>query len=247
MRTIRALWRLSRMIQITLWRMFHLWFWETVKTKDKRRRDRLKVAWANRIMRALGVKIIKKGQWPMSGVCYAPNHRSYIDVGVMVACVPVSYMGKIEVKKWPMIGQGASMVDTIWVKRENKESRAKSREEIAEKLKHGFMVCVHPEGTTRKAPELEEFKPGLFVIAGRAGVPIIPVAIEYQDPEDAWVGDDTFIPHFLRTFGKKEIVVYVHAGPPMEGPEPIDVLNKTRYWIEKELSEIRRTMGIKLP
>jgi len=235
MNFLRGWWRLLKMAWITGLQILKIWMLEMFSGPDKKRRDRLKVAWAIRICKALGIEILKRGEFPQTKVCYAPNHRSYIDVVLMVAQAPVSYLGKAEVKKWPLIGTGAKLVDTIWVNRDNKESRQKSRDEIAEKMKLGTLICVHPEGTTRRAPEMAEFRPGIFVMAARAGIPVIPVAIEYENADDAWVGEDTFVPHFLKTFGRKKIRVHLSAGPPVSGEDPKQMMEETRDWIEGEL------------
>jgi 1-acyl-sn-glycerol-3-phosphate acyltransferase len=46
-----------------------------------------------------------------------------------------------------------------------------------EKLAEGCPVYMFPEGKTRKDGELTEFKPGFLMLAKKAEVPVVPVAI----------------------------------------------------------------------
>ena len=40
-----------------------------------------------------------------------------------------------------------------------------------------------------------------------------PIAIEYKDPNIAWVGQSMFVPHAWKQFGAKHIDVKVSYGP----------------------------------
>jgi 1-acyl-sn-glycerol-3-phosphate acyltransferase len=63
-------------------------------------------------------------------------------------------------------------------------------------------VLVFPEGTTTRGDEVLPFKRGIFGIALRAGVPVVPVALRYDRPDVAWVGDDAFLPHYVRAMAE---------------------------------------------
>ncbi|HKP11862.1 MAG TPA: lysophospholipid acyltransferase family protein, partial [Blastocatellia bacterium] len=54
---------------------------------------------------------------------------------------------------------------------------AKSLRQVIEGVKRGKSLAVFPEGTRTPDGRLQEFKPGAFKIAVRAGVPIVPVTI----------------------------------------------------------------------
>ena len=47
----------------------------------------------------------------------------------------------------------------------------------AEHLKNGQSVVIFPEGTRSKGPQMNEFKPGAFKPALKAGVPVVPFVI----------------------------------------------------------------------
>jgi 1-acyl-sn-glycerol-3-phosphate acyltransferase len=62
---------------------------------------------------------------------------------------------------------------------------------------------------------LLSFRPGLFGLAVRLGVPVIPVAIGYDPPSLAWVGDATFLPHYLTLASRRHTRAFVRFGAPI--------------------------------
>ena len=156
------------------------------------------------LMPMLGIHIKKKGKADYQNVLFISNHRSYIDPFVQVTHFAAMAVAKREVRSWPIIGLGLKISGTYFVKREEKSSRAAAREGIAKTIKEGQSILLYPEGTTTKLPTTLPFKPRTFYMAADNNVKIIPIAIEYQDPNDAWVGDDTFVPHFFQVFAKRK-------------------------------------------
>ena len=66
-----------------------------------------------------------------------------------------------------------------------------------------------------------------------------PIAIEYKDPNIAWVGQSKFVPHAWKQFGAKHIDVKVSYGPTYSLPDGGEMLEKTRAWTEKEVMRLR--------
>lgn len=71
-------------------------------------------------------------------------------------------------------------------------------------------------------------------------IKIIPIAIEYQDPEDAWIGDDTFIRHFFQVFAKRKVVCKVHYGAPIWTSDGEELRVNVQGWVNSELTLIRK-------
>lgn len=202
--------------------------------------------WARGLEQLLGLTFIKKGKADYKNAIFLSNHRSYIDPVGKVQDFDALVLAKAEVRSWPVIGYGASVAGVYFVKREQKESRAKARAEMANTIKNGNSILVYPEGTTTDLPQTLPFKPRTFQIAAEHEVNIIPIALEYQDPKDAWIGDDTFIRHFFQTFAKKEIVCAIHYGPPMWDRDGDVLRAKVQDWVNAELLTMRKEWNLPL-
>ncbi|GAB4405798.1 MAG: lysophospholipid acyltransferase family protein [Bacteroidia bacterium] len=197
--------------------------------------------WAERLIRHLGYDVEVQGQIPdRQGVLVLPNHRSYADVVFFPPLFPVSFVGKAEVRKWPLIGYGAEAVGTAFVQREDKTSRRLTREAIRERILQGYTVAVFPEGTTTAAPGFTTVRLGMFELAAETGVPIYPVALEYRDPSHAWTGSDTFVPHFIRIYGQRRHEVRVRFGPPMQGNDAEALHAAYVAWLTHNLADLQR-------
>jgi 1-acyl-sn-glycerol-3-phosphate acyltransferase len=200
--------------------------------------------WAKTLWLVMGLTHEVSGEVPEEGVLLLPNHRSYIDVVFFPPYLPVVFVAKGEVASWPLIGACARALETVFVRREDKESRRQTRRAVAERLQAGRSVVIFPEGTTTAAPELLPLKPGMFVVAAEQGLPVVPVALEYADPADAWIGNDSFLPHFLRCFSKPRTHLRLHFGPVFRGRDPDRLRTEVQAWLRQELNVLEAELGL---
>jgi lyso-ornithine lipid O-acyltransferase len=196
-------------------------------------------AWARIMMPLLGVELDMRGDFPAEHTLIMPNHRSYLDVVPFPAFTFVTFVAKIEVSRWPLIGFCCRVVHTVFVDRNDPESRKKTRAEITRRLEDGYSILVYPEGTTAKAPEIKPFCPGMFHVAAGGQIPVVPVAIEYAHPSDAFIGDDTFLPHFFRTFGKRRTPLRISVGPPIRDADGDRLRERVERWVRTEAARLR--------
>ena len=214
--------------------------WDAHHALDTRKR------WAKKAIKLLGIKLEVSGNPNYKGAClYMGNHRSYIDPVVLLTEVPAWPVAKAEVASWPIFGIAAKMTGILYVKREDRNSRASTLKAIDQLLDQGHQVLIYPEGTTHVEPLTRNFRPGTFKLAATKGIPVIPVAIHYSDPQDAWIGSQTFPPHFLRTFGKKTIEVKLAFGEPLTHEDPKTLMQLTKNWIDQRLSEWHGMVNLK--
>ncbi|MBL4587221.1 MAG: 1-acyl-sn-glycerol-3-phosphate acyltransferase, partial [Flavobacteriales bacterium] len=157
--------------------------------------------WSRVMLKIFGVKTVLHGALPEVGLLMA-NHQSYIDIWIVPKFSICVFVAKMEVKKMPLLGWGASSVATVYVDRKDKGSGRKTKKEIAERIRKGRSVIVLPEGTTSSGNGMLPYKPGMFFVAAEERFQIIPVAIFYENPDLAWVGDDNMAGHFFRNFSK---------------------------------------------
>ena len=196
--------------------------------------------WIRFILPVLGIDLQVKGTIPIEAGIVVSNHLSYLDpIGVLADTLawPVA---KAEVSKWPLIGKLAKDTGILYVKRESKDSRTNTAKAIVDALKRGLIILNYPEGTTQPEPVTLPFKKGAFRIAAAEGFPIYPVAVLYSKKEAAWIADDTFLPHFMRTFRHKHLTMYQSYGPPMEGEDAEALLARAQNWIDAELQRLSR-------
>lgn len=196
-------------------------------------------AWARAMMPLLGIDLELRGEFPRERTLIMPNHRSYADVVPFPAYTFVTFVAKIEVSRWPFIGFCCRVVHTVFVDRSDPESRKTTRAEIKRRLEEGYSILVYPEGTTAQAPEIKPFRPGMFHVAASGAIPIVPVAMEYAHPSDAFIGDDTFLPHFFRTFGKARTPLRVSIGPPLRDPDGERLREQVESWVRREAASLR--------
>lgn len=94
---------------------------------------------------------------------------------------PVSFLSKIEVKKYPIIGKIVTGLDGVFMDRSNMRQEIKSIRRVTELLENNpeRSFIIFPEGTRTKDKDYKigEFKAGALKPAYRANKPIIPIAI----------------------------------------------------------------------
>ena len=226
---IRALWRFFYFAVST---SIHIIGFLVVILFGKSKKDagaRLRRRWLSHVPEQMGLRLQVIGK-PVPGPClYVANHIGYIDPFMILMKVEANVVAKAEIKQWPLVGLAGYLVGTLFVKRENKDSRMNTANSIREALSEGTSIIVFPEGTTTAGPQTIFFRPRSFEAAYMAGVPVQPIALLYESPRVAFIGKDTFIPHFFKLFQVKEIRCRMHFGPALYGPNTSE---QARQWID---------------
>ena len=107
------------------------------------------------------------------------NHQSGIDPIILCRLLRKDIVGvaKIELKSHPIIGPLLSFGDTLFVDRDNKQSKADVLDDANLVLSHTLSLAISPEGTRSKRSELGQFRSGAFRLARRSNRPIVPIII----------------------------------------------------------------------
>ncbi len=110
---------------------------------------------------------------------YASNHASQLDIPIICTRVnrPMFFIGKIELKKIPVLSQYMKIVGMIFVDRKNRERAMASMRTAIQDIQGGKSIAAFPEGTRTKTGELLPFKKGVFIIAKEGRIPIVPIAV----------------------------------------------------------------------
>ena len=126
-------------------------------------------------IRVYGVEHVCAGQ----PYVYMANHSSLIDTPALFAYLPYSFriMAKRELFFVPFMGWHLWTAGHFPIDRRDGRKTVRSLRRVIEGVRGGKSLVVFPEGTRTPDGHLQEFKPGTFKIALRAGVAIVPVTI----------------------------------------------------------------------
>ena len=111
------------------------------------------------------------------GVILAPNHISHLDPPLVAAAVrrPVYFMAKRELFSVPVLGWIIRRTHAFPVSRGGADRKA--IRQAQELLQRGNVLVMFPEGTRSPDGRLQAGELGPAMIAARARVPVVPMAI----------------------------------------------------------------------
>ncbi len=170
---------------------------------------------SRRMLELHGIELDASGPLPLGRAILAANHVSWLDplvVASLLPCVPIS---KADVSNWPVVGGIARELGVVFVSRGDARSGIRVLRATQEALANDLAVLNVPEGTTTFGSSVLPFRKGLFGVARSTGVPVVPIALAYDPPELAWVGDDAFLPHWLKVAGSRRARALVRLGRPI--------------------------------
>ncbi|MFT3925486.1 MAG: lysophospholipid acyltransferase family protein [Myxococcales bacterium] len=203
--------------------MFETWSRLAARGAVSPREKAREASWVSENACALhGVRPSVRGQVPNQPCVLVANHISYFDPVVLSSFVPLTAVAKREVGGWPVIGEVSRKLGTLYVTREDAHSGARCLREAMRALEAGVSVLVFPEGTTTHGDSVLPFKRGIFGVAARMNVPVVPVSLRYDCPEVAWVGDESFLPHYMRSMTRACTRVNVRFMEPLSVPTVAD-------------------------
>lgn len=133
--------------------------------------------------RLAGIRLRVVGREHLTdGAVYACNHASNIEPpAVFLALAPlfprVRVLYKAEMRKLPVLVWVFDAAGFVPVERANRGQSWPAVERAAAALASGHSFMVFPEGTRSRTGTLLPFKKGGFVMALRAGAPVVPVAV----------------------------------------------------------------------
>lgn len=187
--------------------------------------DHLPFWYHRRVCRIIGLKLEVYGKRRRKRpTLYVANHLSYLDIEVLGALIPGSFVAKAEMANWPFFGWLAKLQRTVFVGRQLRDAKGNS-DSIAGRIAHGGNLILFPEGTSGDGNRLVSFKSALLSVAqleDASGQPVTvqPVMLAYTRldgvpvgralrPLYCWYGDMELAPHMWEfvKLGKTTVAV----------------------------------------
>lgn len=192
--------------------------------------------WYHRqVCRLLGVRIRREGEIARGRpVLLIANHVSWLDIPVLSAIAPLSFIAKQEVAGWPFVGWLAKLQRSVFVNRNSRAAVGDQAIEIAERLENGETIVLFAEGTTGDGFRVLPFKSSLLGAAlpsrlkpHRPDVVVQTLAICYPRlcglptgrenmPLIAWYGDMDVPGHAWNVLKAGPVDVSVTIGPALD-------------------------------
>lgn len=195
----------------------------------------LPLLWHRLILRLIGVRVHPVGR-PAAGrpLLVAANHVSWIDIPVLGALLPASFVAKADMAGWPVFGLLARLSRSVFVDRDRARTSSLQAGELGSRLAAGEAMVLFAEGTTADGNAIDPFKSTLFgaaraALAGAAEDQVVlvqPVTIAYTRRHGipmgryhrrhvSWIGDSDLVPHVVSLIRQGGVDVEVHFGAPV--------------------------------
>lgn len=171
--------------------------------------------WTAGLLRMFAVDLTIVGELPPtpSGPrMIVSNHRSALDIGVLLTHFGGSLLSRADLRDWPLLGIAARQAQTIFVDREDARSGAQAIRAIREQLQRGRTISVFPEGTTFAGDEVRPFNAGAFAAARKLGVEYVPVGVAY--PPGCEFVEPSFVEHLSAVAQRPRTPVVMVVGEP---------------------------------
>ncbi len=122
---------------------------------------------------------------------YVSNHQSTLDIPALFVALPVPFrfVAKQQLKLVPFLGWYMSLAKFVFIDRKNHKRALRSLEVAAERIRGGVSIVMFAEGTRSADGSVMPFKKGPFALAIKAGVPLVPIAIDGSGklmPKNSW-------------------------------------------------------------
>ena len=171
--------------------------------------------WFKKILDIIEVKTIIRGDVKQGNFLIISNHSSWLDIIILGSTFKTTFLSKIEVSKWPVIGKITTAVDMLFINRGEKDAASQAMSGISKFLSHNRNVAIFPEGTSSGGKKLLNFKPRLFASCIDTGCPVQCVIIKYPyknkniHPSVPFVRGNSLFLNILRVLFQRDLVAEI--------------------------------------
>ena len=220
--------------------------------------------WYHRqVCRLIGVRLTIEGALAQDRpVLLVSNHTSWLDIPVLSAVAPVSFVAKKEVARWPFVSWLAKLQRSVFVDRERRSAVGATTNEIMARLGSGDTVVLFAEGTSSDGNRVLPFKTSLFAAAkppakvaeagggaGTSNVVVQTLSLVYTRlhgvpinrwarPVVGWFGDMEMQSHAWALLKAGPLDVRIRIGDPI----PLDSFADRKDLARRSEAEIRENV-----
>ncbi|MGB0581954.1 MAG: lysophospholipid acyltransferase family protein [Limisphaerales bacterium] len=187
---------------------------------------------SQRFLGVLNVTYEYSGTVPKDGVVVC-NHLSYLDILVLAATSPMTFVAKYQVKFWPVFGWFALLSRTLFLRRECKSHAKELSNQFARVVDSDVLLTLFPEGTSTNGSIVKPFHSTLFQSVAKNGWQSTPAWLRYSmadgsvEEEICYIDDMTFLPHFLNLLACDAVHAQLVYGAP--APSGLNRKELARY------------------
>ncbi len=163
--------------------------------------------WSLCLCRVFGVRVRPRGAVAEAPALLVANHVSWLDIQALHGVAAMSFVGKAEISRWPVLGFVARAGGTIFIERGNHASSTDAYSALSERLLSGGRVAVFPEGGIRPGDGVKLFHARLFKTAVETECAIQPVMVRYirdgvRDPDMTFINQENMLRNMIRLLGR---------------------------------------------
>ncbi len=182
--------------------------------------------WHGYCCRIFGIQLEIKGQIAnKEPVLFVANHVSYLDILILGSLLPATFISKIEVQSWFLIGWLATLQNTIFIERHRRQLKGQL-DTLQRHFEQKNNLILFAEGTTTDGSAVLPFKSALFQSFENCLFPVAiqPVSLAYKSYSNqpitqelrnyyAWFTDISAGAHMFSMAGMKGVTVEVIFHP----------------------------------
>lgn len=178
---------------------------------------------ARTLLRALGIALVVPDlpapTEPDRGELVVAGHVSWVDVLVLAAVTPASFVARADLIEWRLLGTVARRMRVIPLDRERLHALPEVVHIMAERLRAGERVVAFPEGTTWCGRAHGSFRPAMFQAAIDAQCPVRPIGLDYRLADGtlttgvSFIGEETMGASIARIVRLRGIEARVRCAP----------------------------------
>ena len=180
--------------------------------------------WARRLLKIFKIRLHllnpHQVNFDLENYLVAANHISWLDIHILNAIKPLTFVAKSEVGGWPVFGYLARQIGTLFIVRERASDIKRVLKEMQVHFAHRS-VCIFPEGTSSDGQSILPFKSNLFQAVIDANRAVLPVLIQFRQQDiysdvPMFVGEMGLLTSIRRIAGHDDIDAYVHILEPIK-------------------------------